>query len=207
MMALIAGGAPLTDGVTTRRLMMTTALKELYAFLDGWEVDDDGKITDHFKQANPGLSVTVSAASGPIAIADTLDPTSPNYMHWYDPDVATYDSTVAGCTEDPIVYPASGISLHYLLYGSLDGHKSSTGVQCPPMGGTAAAPQMTASDFTDWTMVTLRAPQMGEATSKFCDLPALRAAGSRPRPPSRCRASRPSRRSCSSSARPGSPTA
>jgi hypothetical protein len=176
MMQLISEGAPLTDGLTTHRLMMTTAMKEMYAFLDGWEVDDAGKVTDRFKQANPGLSITVEAAGGPIAIADTLDPTSPSYMHWYDPDVATYDMNVAGCTEDPIVYPASGIALHYLLYGSLDGHKSSTGVQCPPMGGTAAAAQLSASDFADWTMVTLRAPKGGEAVTRFYDLPALRAA-------------------------------
>jgi hypothetical protein len=175
-LALIDEGAPLTETVTTHRLMMTTALKEAYAFLDGWEVDDDGKVTDRFKQQNPGLSITVGAAAGPIPIADTLDPTSPNYLHWYDPDVTSYDANVAGCTEDPIVYPVSGITLHYLLYGALDGHKSSTGVQCPPMGGSAAAPQMMASDFTDWTMVTLRQPAAGESPSKFYDLPALRSA-------------------------------
>ena len=31
------------EAMTTRRLMMTTALKELYAFLDAWQVDDAGK--------------------------------------------------------------------------------------------------------------------------------------------------------------------
>jgi len=133
-------------------------------------------VTDRFKQANSGLTITVEAAGGPIPIADTLDPTSPSYMHWYNPDVATYDMNVAGCTEDPMTYPASGISLHYLLYGALDGHKSSTGVQCPPMGGTAMAPQLSASDFSDWTMVKLRAPKGAETATKFYDLPALRAA-------------------------------
>ena len=174
MLELISEGQPLTDGVTTHQLMMTTAMKELYAFLDAWQVDDAGKVTDRFKQANPGLSITVTA-SGAIPIADTLDPTSPNYMHWYNPDVATYDMNVAGCTEDPIVYPASGIALHYLLYGSLDGHKSTSGVQCPPSGGSATAPQLSTSDFTDWTMVTVRAPQAGETPTRFYDLPTLRA--------------------------------
>jgi hypothetical protein len=97
-------------------------------------------------------------------------------MHWYDPDVTTYDSTVAGCTEDPIVFPPSGIALHLLLYGAIDGHKSSTGVQCPPAAGTAAAPQLGGSDFTDWTMVTIRQPQTGESPTRFYDLPALRTA-------------------------------
>jgi hypothetical protein len=177
MLELIAEGRPLTDGVTTPRIMMTTALKELYAFLDVWQVDDAGKVTDRFKQAHPGLSITVETAQGAIPIAQTLDPTNANYMHWYNPDVATYGAQVAGCTEDPMVYPPSAISLHYLLYGALDGHKSSTGVQCPPAGGSATAAQLTASDFTDWTMVNLRPPQAGEAVSAFFDLPALRAAG------------------------------
>ena len=175
MLALIANGQPLTAALTTRQLMLTTALKELYAFLDVWEVDDAGKVTDRFKQANPGLTITVEAAAGPIAIADTLDPTSPAYMHWYDPDVATAGSNVAGCTEDPIVYPVRGLTLHYLLYGALDGRKNSAGTQCPPTAGTAAAPQLTASDFSDWSLVTLRPPVAGETTTHFYDLPALRA--------------------------------
>jgi len=176
MMQLISEGHPLSDGVTTERYLMTTALKELYAFLDVWQVDDAGKVTDRWKQAHPGQAITLGAAQGPIALADTLDPTSPSYMHWYDPDVSLYGSLVAGCAEDPIVLTPSAVSLHYLLYGAIDGHKSATGVQCPPVGGTAIAPQLGSSDFTDWTMVTIRQPRAGEAITNFFDLPALRAA-------------------------------
>src|SRR5664279_2681964 len=100
-------------------------------------------------------------------LADTLDPSSPNYMHWYDPDVATAGSSVAGCTEDPIVYPVRAMTLHYLLYGSLDGRKHAAGTNCPPTGGSASAPQLTTSDFSDWTMVTIRSPAAGEATTRF----------------------------------------
>jgi len=176
MLQLISEGDPLTEGITTQRVMMTTALKEMYAFLDVWEVDDAGKVTDRFKKANPALTITVEAAQGPIAITDTLDPTSANYMHWYNPDVPSYHMDVAGCTEDPIVLPASAISLHYLLYGAIDGHKSSTAVQCPPAGGTAMGPQLATGDFTDWTMVTIRRPKAGEAVTPFYDLPSLRTA-------------------------------
>src|SRR5215471_8000856 len=176
MLQLIADGHPLNEGMTTSQLMMTTAMKEMYAFLDAWQVDDAGKTTDRFRQAHAGQSIVVSAASGPIPIADTLNPASPNYMHWYNPDVTTYQMNVAGCTEDPITYPPVGVSLHYLLYGALDGHKSSTGVQCPPAGGTATAAQLTTADFTDWTMVTIRAPKTGEAVTPFWDLPSLRTA-------------------------------
>jgi hypothetical protein len=176
MLQLIDDGHPLTEGLTTSQLMMTTAMKELYAFLDVWEVDDTGKVTDRFRQAHTGLSIIAETAAGPIPIADSLNPASPNYMHWYNPDVATNNPTVPGCTEDPITFLPSGVTLHYLLYGALDGHKSSTGVQCPPTGGTATAPQLALSDFTDWSMVTIRQPRAGEAVTPFYDLPALRTA-------------------------------
>jgi hypothetical protein len=179
MIDQLGKGRPLSDATTTNKLMMTTALKELYAFLDVWQVDDDGKVTDLFRQAHPKQPLTVEAAAGPIPIAQTLDPTSPNYMHWYNPDVATNDMQVAGCTQDPLVYdPPSGIGLHYLLYGALDGRKNPTGgPNCPPAGGTAAAPQLDPTkDFSDWTLVTLRPPTGPEAVTPFYDLPALRAA-------------------------------
>jgi hypothetical protein len=176
MLQLIDDGKPLTESVITGRLMMTTALKELYAFLDVWQVDNAGKVTDRFKQANPKLSLTVETSQGALPIADTLDPTSSNYMHWYNPDVATEDSQIADCTQDPIVYPANALTLHYLFYGSLDNRKSASGIACPPLGGSASAPQLASSDFSDWTMVSLRLPAAGEATTRFYDLPTLRAA-------------------------------
>jgi hypothetical protein len=176
MLTLTGQGHPLTEAMTTQQLMMTSALKELYAFLDVWEVDDNSKVTDHFRQTHPALQITIGAAQGPIPIAQTLDPTSPNYMHWYDPDVTVAGALIAGCQQDPQVYPATATVLHYMLYGSLDAHKTATGTACPPFPGTAKAPQLTPADFSDWTMVTLRQPNAGEATTTFYDLPSLRSA-------------------------------
>lgn len=176
MLALIAGGQPLTAATTTNQLMMTTALKELYSFLDVWEVDDNSTVTDRFKKANPKQQITVETAGGPIPIAETLDPTSANYMHWYNPDAATEDSSIAGCAMDPIVYSPSAFTLHWLLYGTLDGRNLPDGTNCPNANGSATAAQLAASDFTDWTMVTIRPPKTGEATTTFYDLPTLRSA-------------------------------
>src|ERR1019366_615099 len=89
MLQLIASGQPLTQAPTTTQFMMTTAMKELYAFLDQYEVDDNNVVTDSFKIANPKQMITIEAAQGPIPFSESIDPTSPNYMHWYDPDVAT----------------------------------------------------------------------------------------------------------------------
>ena len=171
---------PLTTGITTHQVMLTTALKELYAFLDVWEVDDTGKVTDHFRQANPKFTITAEASQGPIATSETLDPSSPNYMHWYDPDIGTTaDSMIPGCNTDPIVFSgnaATSQTLHYLLYGTLIGWTGTGGVKCTQYGGTVKAWQLSPSDFSDWSLVTIRQPGSGEATTPFYDIPSLRSA-------------------------------
>jgi hypothetical protein len=175
VLALDAEGRPLTDAMTTQTFMMTPALMELYAFLDAWQVDDNGKVTDRFKQANAGVTITVEAAQGPIPIAQTLDPTNANYMHWYDPDVANLETTTGtGCGTDPVTYPAAGNMLHYLMYGGLLARKNAAGGACNQYGGTATAGQLTAADFDTWQMVTVRPPAAGEKTTSFYDLATLR---------------------------------
>jgi hypothetical protein len=177
VLELVSGGQPLTDAMTTQTFMMTPALMEFYAFLDAWQVDDAGKVTDRFRLANPSLTLTVGAASGPIPLSETLDPNSPNYMHWYDPDVTKLAALYgAACGQDPIVYPASAMTLHWLILGSLDGRKNPTAgaVPCGQYGGSAMAPQLTADDFKTWKMVTTRPPARGEAPTKFYDLATLR---------------------------------
>src|SRR5262249_4825930 len=78
-----ARGTPFTGSMTTQTYAMTPALQVFYALLDAWQIDNSlTGIHDLFRTANPNLNVTVSAASGPIPLAQTLDPTSPNYMHW-----------------------------------------------------------------------------------------------------------------------------
>ncbi|MES1204964.1 MAG: hypothetical protein ABUS79_03420 [Pseudomonadota bacterium] len=174
VLQLIAEGKPLSEAMSTQTFMMTTALKELYAFLDVWQVDDNGKVTDRFKAANPNLQITVGTAAGAIPIADTLNAASASYMHWYDPDVVTANPSLPGCQIDPIVYPVRAFTLHWLLLGSLDNHKLADGTSCPQVAGTAAAAQLSAADYSDWTMVTVRAPAAGEPTTAFYDLPSLR---------------------------------
>ena len=85
----------------------------------------------------PSLQITVGTASGPIPIADTLNPASANYMHWYNPDVAAANPSIPGCQVDPIVYPVRALTLHWLLLGALDSHKLPDGTSCPQVSGTA----------------------------------------------------------------------
>jgi hypothetical protein len=190
-------GQPLTNVVTSHQVMMTTAMKELYAFLDTWEVSDtaasdaaggQGKVTttDHWKQANPNVAITLEASAGPIPLSESLDPTSPNYMHWYYPDLANVDMGVADCATDPIVFPAkapsgvggssSALVLHWLLLGAIDGHPGTSGSKCQQYGGALKDTQFQTGDFSDWSLVTIRPPNQGEATSVFYDLDTLRSA-------------------------------
>ncbi len=180
MLALTQQRQPLTQAVTTHQIMMTTGLKELYAFFDTWEVDDASKVTDHWKMANPTASITLESSQGPIPPSESIDPKSPNFMHWYDPDVGGAASqSFAGCNNDPIVFSGSASNafiIHYLLYGTISGWTGTNGTKCTQFGGTSKAPQLTAADFSDWTMVNIRPPTSGESTTSFYDLTSLRAA-------------------------------
>jgi hypothetical protein len=179
VLALTQQGRPLTDAMTTRSFMMTPALMELYAFLDAWQVDDAGKVTDRFKAAYPTATVIVSGAA-PIPLADSVNPASPNFLHFYNPDLATLEAKTPGCFADPVVYPAPrAVTVHYTLLGSLDNGRKSTinGVACPPAGlASVTQQQIAGDDFTTWKMVSIRTPKAGETPTPFFDLPALRAA-------------------------------
>jgi hypothetical protein len=175
MVALTAQGRPFTEAMTTRQLMMTTALKEFYAFLDEWQLDNDGNITDPWRDANRAVPIVLQAAAGPVPFEQSIDPQSPNYMHWYFPDILTEEHTPE-CQQDPVMLAPKGRSLHYVLWGSVDGRTITNGDYCNGYPGTARAPVFTTADFNDWTMVTLRPPQPGEPTTVFYDLPKLRAA-------------------------------
>jgi hypothetical protein len=165
MLELDARGQPLTEAMTTTQLMMTTALKELYAFLDTVEIDDDANTFDHFRQQYREIQITVEASQGPIPITQTLDKASPSYMHWYDPDVATALAEIPGCQQDPVLLPTQAITLHYLLLGSLDGRTLVNGATCPVFGGSAHATQFSANDFEDWTMgLWLLVQRLGQGT-------------------------------------------
>ncbi|HWE27821.1 MAG TPA: hypothetical protein VHB97_07455 [Polyangia bacterium] len=178
VLSLVTAGRPITDAFTTHQLMMTPALMELYAFLDTRRLDDNAKVADALVKNNPMLkSVTVEASLGPIAIADTLNPASTNYMHWYNPNVGKltgYNDPT--CNSDPIVLPADSYDIHELLYGAIGNHRTmaTPAASCPTQATTGF--QMAATDFTTWKLITIRAPKTGETPTAFFDLPTLRSA-------------------------------
>lgn len=177
-MELIAEGQPFTSTMTTTRFMMTPALEGAYALLDTLPTDDNGNTVDLFAQNTP-TAITLQSATM-VPIEDAVDPTNPNYMNFSDPTLATsYDPD---CPVGTVTYPspATARDLQSFLF-DLNPHSfyyavpgGPTEYQCNPPPIPASDAYLQATDFTDWQMVTIRAPQSGESTTRFYDLPTLR---------------------------------
>jgi len=97
---LIADGKPFTDTVTTRTFMMTPTLMSFYLALDQAQVDDAGKqsisvpLPDGTLSTTQAFWLTYQAPLDPTAmpvvpnnipLTETLDPASPNFMHFAVP--------------------------------------------------------------------------------------------------------------------------
>ncbi len=190
MLELIDEGQPFTAAFTTSRFMMTAPLMELYGLLDSNQVNDDDKVVlDRY--AKKGQTVVVEDLTPVDLETETLVPTSPNYMHWYYPNLAalppTPPSPSTGCQVDERDYASpelNGMShlLHDLLYGELDiylvsGQTPPTCTQSPGIGANShfkyTTPQ---NDFNTWKLVNIRQPNGTEAPTPFFDPAQLRVA-------------------------------
>jgi hypothetical protein len=93
----IADAKPFTDTVTTHTFMMTPSLMAMYLAIDQSQVDDNGKITISLPMPDGSLSTTqtfwatyqppvdptaMPVVQNPILLADTMNPASPNFMHF-----------------------------------------------------------------------------------------------------------------------------
>ena len=93
----IADGKPFTETVTTHTFMMTPTLMSLYLALDQSQVDDLGKQTLSVPLPDGTLSTTqafwvtyqppldpaaMPVVPNPIPLSETMDPASPNFMHF-----------------------------------------------------------------------------------------------------------------------------
>jgi len=181
--ALVQENKPFTATATTQRFMLTPRLMALYAFMDAMQITDGGSTTDLFQKANPGFQFTLTAKQGAIPLQQTLDPTSPNYMMWYAPQLAgtAYDPL---CPQDPIVYsggsgqPSLTLAMFLMLHGtpaSFTVTSASGPHGCQPPAFPAANVPLTVADTQQWQMVTVRQPSASESTTRLFDLPSFRA--------------------------------
>ena len=109
VLELIKEGSPLSDAMTTKRVMMTPPLMELYAFFDTYHMDDDAKSTDQFKTLYPKATNIYQGTAGFSAItpAESADVTNTtDYMHWYNPFV-TGPGISDDCAAESVAYRVS----------------------------------------------------------------------------------------------------
>src|SRR5207237_700326 len=135
--------------------------------------------SDLFPKAHPGFQFTLTAKQGAIPLQQTLDPTSPNYMVWYAPQLAgaAYDPL---CPQDPIVYNGGTgqPSISVAMFLMLNGKPASFSVGqhgCSPPAFPAGTAPLTVADTQQWQMVTVRQPSASETTTRVFDLPSFRA--------------------------------
>ena len=170
---LVGAGKPFNTTVTTSQYMVTTALASFLAFLDDRFVDDKAKTTSRWVTANPKLTVT-AASDLTIPLTDSMDPANANYLK-----VST-GIAMPNCVNPERSF--TGQDAPYQLYSMLMGHVDTD--KLAPDTTTCRAfnitPAFADADFSDWHLVTMRAPKATltppEATSAFYDLAKLRAA-------------------------------
>ena len=168
---LVAEGRPLNEAFTTSRFMMTPALMEFYGFLDVKQATDAEQDVDAFAKANPSLTITLEDTTA-ILVADSINPSSPSYMHWYYPGLSAAFKGTTPCNADIRTYAASADVLHNIMYGAIT--NGTVGTTSCGQGSVAGNAQLTAPDFTTWKMVSIRPPAPGERTTTFYDANGLR---------------------------------
>jgi hypothetical protein len=169
---LVSTGKPWNGAVTTNQVMVTTALASFLSFLDDRFVDDKAKVTSRWVTANPKLTVT-AASDLTIPLTDSMDPTNANYLK-----VST-GIAMPNCVNPERSF--TGQDAPFQLYSMLMGHVDTDKLAPDAMSCRAfnIAPAFADADFTDWHLVTIRAPKAGatpEPTTTFYDLANLRAA-------------------------------
>jgi hypothetical protein len=162
-------GRPMSELLTTDSFMMTTALKSLYMQIEA----------SYDTTSNPNVMKYKFDYSRRPALADSLNPASPDYMVFgYEaPSTVTASRTFNdNCPGKNLVAQFPGnVSLFHLLLGGVDRDATNNGVGLTNTGcfERAIKPYFTPSDLSDWQMV-----QVVPGTAiKPWDLPALRASG------------------------------
>jgi hypothetical protein len=166
-LAIAAEGGRFEQTATTHRFMMTPALMQFYSFLDILQVDNSGKVRDLFASEYPGAKLVIEAENSTIPLSDTIDPKSPNFMHWFHPEAAAAlkRTTPVSCVGLPLVFPLKADQVQQVIYGTIP-NVVVAGANCPAVKGGPNATALLPSDFTTWKMVTIREPVAGSSEKR-----------------------------------------
>ncbi len=169
LMQSVQGSQPFKIAPSTTTFAMTTAMMELYGFFDAMQVDDSGNAPGpEDGTLLMGLPSTLYLTSTAVPITDSANPSSGNFMHWTNPQVATK------CPGKTTVSLAmTSFNLHQALDGWWDGNLAG---QCSgSFLGTAATSILQPSDFTDWRLVTINESTTPSNWTAWWDIAGLRA--------------------------------
>jgi len=167
---IISSGQPFTNILTAKQFMMTTALMSMYM-----QIEMPYDIHTFNWQFNHGTRP---------ALADTLNPASPNYMIWgYAAPTKTTGkgpsgTTCAGDATKISTYPGN-TNLFHVLLGVVDRDSTNNGQGSTNLGcfEHAIQPYITPADASDWRLVTIT--NTGTPINSY-DLPSLRATSTLP---------------------------
>lgn len=169
---LMAEGRPFSEVLTTRRFMMTTALKATYLQI---EMPRDTR-----GAAAPTISWKVDESGVDIPIEQIVDRNSPNYLTFADiaPTTTGRVPTLLCRGTAGMVNPYNGFgTLFQVLLGMIPQYSSNaSGVNTTICDRHASRPYFTVNDVSDWQWVTVRALAAGETRIMPYDIPALRKA-------------------------------
>ncbi|HEX3854984.1 MAG TPA: hypothetical protein VHW01_28675, partial [Polyangiaceae bacterium] len=212
MTELVKEGHPFNEAATTTTYMMTTAMMMYYAYSDASMLTDatatnGGDMHNRFYDADKNWSWQVTAKTN-IPLADSGNPSSPNYLKFYAPDLAMLYGEYDGQTQqvadycsgiDPVVMTGQssfglGSQLAAWLYSYLRGenwwfvdppyNQGSMNTWCQAGGGTTDShnishtPALTDADYSDWRMVTINPASDSAKETLFFDVVGLRNATS-----------------------------
>lgn len=166
----VAEGRPFTDVLSTKRFMLTTALKSLYLQI---EMPNDQPYSFAVPSAQQ-LKWKVEYGTRDIPLSDTLDPNSPDYLVFSDlpPSANATSFLQPTCQNDGQQRQFSGYAqLFQRLLGFTPRYPFAASPQCWEHG---SKPYYTTSDLTDWQWVTIRPLASGEKLIQPFDLPTLR---------------------------------
>jgi hypothetical protein len=169
---MVVDGSPFTDVLTTRRFMMTTALKATYLQI---EMPRDTRAP-----TAPTVSWKIDESGVDLPIEQIVDPTSPNYLTFADvaPTLNNRAPTIVCRGTTGMINPFTGFNtLFQVMLGLIPQYSTTTaGVTTTICDRHSSRPYFTVADTQDWRWVTVRPLAAGETRLMPYDIPKLRAA-------------------------------
>jgi hypothetical protein len=176
VLALVDAKRPFTETVTTNRFMVNLPLMVMLSYMDATPQNDTGGAVGAgywlTSKLGKGFQAVLTTNTDPttllpvaIPFTDSINPASPNFMHWSFVQPADLVKNKA-CTDPTLV---TGNNIMPLALRALFGIRQACG------GASSPLAQILPEDWTTWRMVTIRQPRAGEERTTFWDVAKLRA--------------------------------